>query len=273
MVKKKRFEINTTKRSAGFSMKSPHSHSWYELFYLISGECILNVDGNLWRLGAGSIAIFPPDVLHSTAYTGTNSAQRMCIEFSQNYIEPLLESTDMQKLFEPLIHTPVSLSLNSSVSFNRTVSDILEEQQNDDTFSDLLKTCQLNRLLIYLIRDFHSIPAMPPKKFHDNTIHLALFYIERNFHNHITLDSLASIYHLNPSYFSKKFKTACGMGFKEYLTNFRIVHSEKLLLETQKSITEIAFECGFESSNYYGDAFRRKNGVSPSRFRQLKGNS
>ena len=63
-----------------------------------------------------------------------------------------------------------------------------------------------------------------------------------------------------------------GIGFKEYLNNVRINQSEKLLLETSKSITEIAFECGYENSNYYGDAFKHRNGISPSTFRRIKGN-
>ena len=45
-----------------------------------------------------------------------------------------------------------------------------------------------------------------------------------------------------------------------------------MLLETGMSITEIAFECGYDNSNYYGDAFKKVNGVSPSTFRKLKGN-
>ena len=45
-----------------------------------------------------------------------------------------------------------------------------------------------------------------------------------------------------------------------------------MLLETNKNITEIAFECGFENINYYGDAFKQKNGVSPTEYRKLKGN-
>lgn len=83
---------------------------------------------------------------------------------------------------------------------------------------------------------------------------------------------LQNVFHLNPSYFSKRFKTVIGTGFKEYINNLRITKSEKMLLETNKNITEIAFECGFENSNYYGDAFKQKNGVSPTEYRKLKGN-
>ena len=48
-----------------------------------------------------------------------------------------------------------------------------------------------------------------------------------------------------------------GFGFKEYIINVRIKHACELLLNTNKSITTIAFECGFNDSNYFGDAFRR----------------
>ena len=106
----------------------------------------------------------------------------------------------------------------------------------------------------------------------DEALQIAIDYINEHFKNNITLDDMAELLHLNPSYFSKKFKSANGLGFKEYLNNVRINHSEKLLLETGMSITEIAFECGYDNSNYYGDAFKKVNGVSPSTFRKLKGN-
>ena len=106
----------------------------------------------------------------------------------------------------------------------------------------------------------------------NNTIQLAVAYIDNNFQSKITLHDIADKFHLNASYFSKRFKTVHGIGFKEYLNNLRITHSEKLLLETKKSITEIAFECGFENSNYFGDAFRGKNGISPTEYRKVKGN-
>ena len=93
-----------------------------------------------------------------------------------------------------------------------------------------------------------------------------------SFPDSLTLSDIAERFHLNPSYFSKRFKTVIGTGFKEYINNLRITKSEKMLLETNKNITEIAFECGFENSNYYGDAFKQKNGVSPTEYRKLKGN-
>ena len=60
------------------------------------------------------------------------------------------------------------------------------------------------------------------------------------------------------------------MGFKEYLLNVRIKDACRRLLETNESITEIAFGCGFNDSNYFGDAFRRIKGISPNKYRHNK---
>ena len=53
-------------------------------------------------------------------------------------------------------------------------------------------------------------------------------------------------------------------------TSIRIKNACRLLLETKLSITDIAFECGFNDSNYFGDAFRHMKGVSPNKYRKNK---
>ena len=82
------------------------------------------------------------------------------------------------------------------------------------------------------------------------------------------LDEIAHQFNLSRSYLSKKFKSSTGFGFKEYMINIRIKKACELLLGTDKTITEIAFECGFNDSNYFGDAFRRVKGVSPHKYRK-----
>ena len=84
------------------------------------------------------------------------------------------------------------------------------------------------------------------------------------------LEDVAKKFNLSRSYLSKKFKSVTGFGFKEYIINVRIQHACELLLNTNKSITDIAFECGFNDSNYFGDAFRRTKGISPNKYRKNK---
>ena len=73
---------------------------------------------------------------------------------------------------------------------------------------------------------------------------------------------------MSDSYFSRRFKTVTGFGFKEYLNAVRIRHACDLLLSTDKSITQIASDCGYMDSNYFGDAFHKIKHVSPSQYRK-----
>lgn len=136
-----------------------------------------------------------------------------------------------------------------------------------------MRKFHLQELIITLLRrctqtDYITTDQM---QIADISVREAKKYIEQNYAEPLTLDDLASRYQLNSTYFSNKFKNINGIGFKEYLNNIRIIHAERLLLETTKSITQIALECGYESSNYFGDVFRKINKVSPSQFRKLKG--
>ena len=91
-------------------------------------------------------------------------------------------------------------------------------------------------------------------------------YIAENFKNNISLNDVAEFLNLNPAYFSSKFKAFHGIGFSEYLRNTRINHAEWYLIETDLSMSDVADECGFCSSNYFGDTFKIVNGISPSEF-------
>ena len=106
-------------------------------------------------------------------------------------------------------------------------------------------------------------------------------YIYEHYADNLSLEYVADKFNLSRSYLSKKFKTATGLdlrlnseqetysfGFKEYIINVRIQNACNLLLETNKSITDIAFECGFNDSNYFGDAFRKAKGISPHKYRK-----
>ena len=97
-------------------------------------------------------------------------------------------------------------------------------------------------------------------------------YIYENYDKKLTLVDMAERFNISRSYLSKKFKVITGFGFKEYVVNVRIKNACRLLLETNKSITDIAFECGFNDSNYFGDAFRHIKGMSPNKYRKYKEN-
>ena len=81
MASPNRFEISEQTHSANFAMYNFHSHSWYEIFYLQSGQCTFYIQDKTYLMKEGDIAVIPPDIPHKTAYLAEVN-KRLCIEFS-----------------------------------------------------------------------------------------------------------------------------------------------------------------------------------------------
>jgi len=75
---------------------------------------------------------------------------------------------------------------------------------------------------------------------------------------------------LSKDHFSKLFKHATGIPFTEYLGRMRTARGRSLLQVSSKRITEVAFECGFESISHFNRIFKRYTGVTPTAFRHSK---
>lgn len=92
-------------------------------------------------------------------------------------------------------------------------------------------------------------------------------YIDNNFNLPLTLDSLAEIAHLRPSYLSRIFHEKMGVTITEYITKKRIEKAEYLLIYTEASIQEIASRCGFSSTAHFHRIFKQKTDTTPLEYR------
>lgn len=101
-----------------------------------------------------------------------------------------------------------------------------------------------------------------------NVIHKTIAYINQNYKENISLDTVASNVHLNSSYFSTIFKKELGLSFSSYLNKVRIDKSKLLLKNTDYSILEIALEVGFEDQSYFTKVFKSLTGMTPKEYKQ-----
>ncbi len=103
---------------------------------------------------------------------------------------------------------------------------------------------------------------------HSAAIRSCIDYIEKHYHEHITLESVARLVYLSESYLSRIFHSETGQSFKEYLNSVRVEHSKELLLEEKIRIADIASEVGFEDQSYFTKVFKKYVGVTPNRYRE-----
>lgn len=93
-------------------------------------------------------------------------------------------------------------------------------------------------------------------------------YIEGNYASNITLESMAAQVYMNSYYFSSFFKKHTGQNFKNYITEVRMNHALKLLIETDLLVYEIADRVGYNNVRHFSDMFKKKYGKVPQEYRQ-----
>ena len=97
-----------------------------------------------------------------------------------------------------------------------------------------------------------------------------LGYINNHYFENLTLESISTRYYLSTFYFSRTFKEVTGFHFIEYLNNVRIKEAKKLLINSSRSIHEIAAAVGFNNTTHFGRVFKQITGCSPSAYEKRK---
>lgn len=106
---------------------------------------------------------------------------------------------------------------------------------------------------------------------HLDLLSRAISYIRANYMHKITLEDVAQHVMLSPSYLSKLFKDELGTNFNNFLTSVRIERSRVLLLSENLTIAQIAEYSGFFDQSYFNKIFKRETGLTPKKYRELRG--
>ena len=106
---------------------------------------------------------------------------------------------------------------------------------------------------------------------HKDIILKASDYIRRNYMKKLTLEEVADHVYLNPSYFSRIFKSETGSPFVTYVNSMRIEMSKKLLLDLSVPLIDVSNEVGFDEQCYFTRVFKKVTGMTPGMYRKTMG--
>ena len=93
-------------------------------------------------------------------------------------------------------------------------------------------------------------------------------YIKENIESDLSLELLASVVHLNPSYLSRYFKESTGENLSNYVTRCKMEKAAWLLDNTEQKINEIMLQLGYQKSQHFAKIFREQYGVSPKDYKR-----
>ncbi|MEO8768557.1 MAG: AraC family transcriptional regulator [Ferruginibacter sp.] len=99
-------------------------------------------------------------------------------------------------------------------------------------------------------------------------IEKAFQYMNQNFDKQINLSEVSKQNNMTAVSFSRFFKTKTGMTFIDSVTEIRMGHASRMLIDTAQSIAEIAYNCGFNNMSNFNRIFKKKKGCTPKAFRE-----
>lgn len=249
------------------AMADYHYHEQTELYFLLSGECRYFIGNKIYQVSSGQIVIIPGGMIHKTIYR-TQKRNRMLISFKNNFIDfdIFLPSVDLSK--------PAIFEFNSEslAKVKNVFLKIEKEVKNIDKFSKDMCRCLCFELFSLITREGKDITESKGQKNEPGSesavIEKITKYITEQYYKHITLKDAAKSVNFSVGYLSKMFKKVTGMGFKEYLITVRILNAKELLKNTNMPVSRIAFDCGFNDSNYFSKMFSVYSDCSPLKYRK-----
>lgn len=250
------FDLKKTNNNS--SMNTTHYHNFYEIYLLLSGSCEYLINDKIYSISECSMLFVPAGEVHKTTYTSLH-CERILLSFNDLIFDKYLSQELQKPLFYKLKENDPILDLFNKMS---KITDFKSVK------NQILITSYLNVLLIYMMEHHKDIAKLNIKT--PSVIDHVLSYISENFYEDIALKDLSAQFGYSADHFSKLFKEFTGSTFKEYLMLTRFTAAEKLLLTTNKSVTDIALSCGFNDSNYFSYMFNKRYGVSPLRYKKIK---
>ena len=249
-----------------WAMPNMHYHPDYELFYIIDGGVSFIVNDKFYSLSKGDLLFMPPNSVHRSIYSTHNLTERF-----ELCISPDILNNDTNEILNFLLNDCClrSISLNHQTKVLSLFQSINKElNQQNSPYNYTLAATYVTELLVLLFR--HSSPINNKKI--SPIIQDIISYIEENYFEELSPSIISNHFNISESNLYRKFNIEIGSTIIDYINYIRITKSEQLLLETNLRITDIAFKCGFNDSNYFSTVFKKYNGHTPREFRKRRTN-
>lgn len=159
------------------------------------------------------------------------------------------------------------ISLPDPNEFNQCFDKIIHAIETMDYQRDLKFPALLLTMLTDLAVNRNETVLTRNGDYHRNVIEETSIYFQENYHRKLLIKDVARKVGFNESYFIRLFKRITGTTPHEYLMRLRIDKSKQLLKQTDKSITEVSYDVGFENVNVFIRDFKKYAGITPLRYR------
>lgn len=248
-----------------------HYHAELELTYILSGQGVRYIGNSVENFYEEELVLLGSNMPHTWS---TILAQDQPVTAIVVYVkEDFFEKSWMQSIeFEGIRNLPALM--NKGMKVDKSVALMLRQK-----FFDLLTAAPFEKLMILLqvleyLSHNQEYRLLCEQEFvcdfddTDKTRITAVYdYIQTNYQRQISLADIASRLYMSEEYFSRYFSKTMKKPFFEFLNEYKINRACKLLIDTDKQVSEICYAAGFESIPFFYRQFKKFKDCSPKTYR------
>lgn len=262
-----------------------HRHTYVQINYVYKGSGYHIAGDKKTEIFKGDIFIIPPYVPHAIVSDEDKKLEIFEFEFRTDFVLPHVEDDEKTESYldfaylEPfmVVEEEMRPRFNLDEKMQNEVESILweahEEYEKKGAGYKLISKALLLKLLVLVGRAFsNEIKGTETEKIlgkYKKSMLKSAEYIGENYSRPMTLDEISSKAGYSKSHFCYLFKAVVGKTYIEYLNEVRITAAKKLLTETEMSVSEIAYEVGYNSCANFNKNFKLITGATPTSFRNI----
>lgn len=261
--------------SPDIHLREIHTHDFFELYIHLSGFPRLYVDNKIVTLQRGSLMIFPPFVMHGIiSQEAIRNYERMVLFISSGILHQLGQGLLPleQRLLDCTRRTGYHYQLDEeALSLCTSCIDRVAQNTGDERpESRLADYAAMTEFLLQILRVTQEAPMPQSVQSSPDTMQRVMAYINEHYAQPLTLDEIADAFFISKSYLSHEFVRYTNTSVYEYI-QFRRICGAKLLIASGVTLTDAAFQSGFNSYSSFLRTFRKTAGISPTDFQRNLG--
>lgn len=249
-----------------------HFHPEFEINFIFNGKGVRRVVGDsLEEIGDIELVMVGPNLVHG--WQMHNCKSKKIHEITLQFHNDLFDGNMLERrIFKPI--KDLFIRSSHGILFSEKIAQELKPRimhlskiDSIDYFMELISILQdlansRNQRLL-------STQSANNKKFENSSqIKKVYEYIHENFNRKISLNEISELVNMSPVSFNRFIKKRTGKTFIEYTNDTRISYATRWLIETDLSISEISFKCGFNNIANFNRVFKKVKNITPSEFRE-----
>lgn len=234
----------------------PHIHDAIEMVYITKGTLELGIGQELYHMEKGDFAVVFPNVIHhyQVFEPGENKALYMLIspKLIPNYMDELQRMCpESPVICKEYLHTDIVKAIKSLIDVEKTNTRLVQ--------------AYVQMIFAHIFSQLEMVEKETVGG--EDLIYKSVEYVAKNFREKITLDQMAFDLGVSKYIVSRLFSKTFHCNFTTYVNGVRLNYAISMMDGTNESITNICYECGFESQRTFNRVFKERYRVTPREYR------